>query len=106
MRLLKFNVNKHTITMNPKSDFGSVIPKTTEEIIADFTFSSDWDDTIKVAAFYNSQGECPPQELIDGMYCKIPEEALNGYWFRVQILGYKQGRTKVTNQLDVIQNRR
>lgn len=103
MRILKFNVNNQIITRDPKSDFSGIVPNTDEELIADFNFSSDWDGAVKVAAFYNAQGECPPQLLTDGMYCAIPAEALSGHWFRVQILGNKNGKPLVTNKLDVLQ---
>lgn len=104
MRILKFIVNNQKITYDPKSNFRDLIPGSCEELIADFSFSSEWDNAIKVAAFYNANGECPPQELIDGMYCKIPVEAINGYWFRVQIIGNRNGSMVTTNMLDVIQN--
>lgn len=103
MRILKFNVNNQTIKRDPRSDFSGIIPGTKEELIADFNFSSEWDDSIKVAAFYNAQGECPPQKLIDGMYCMIPPEALSGHWFRVQIFGSKNGLPLSTNKIDVLQ---
>lgn len=103
MRILKFIVNNHTITRDPKSDFSNIVPNTNEDLIADFSFSSEWDGAIKVAAFYNAEGECPPQQLIDGMYCMIPKEALGGHWFRVQVLGSKNGKPLVTNKLDILQ---
>lgn len=104
MRILKFIVNKQKIIRDPKSNFSDLIQGSCEELIADFSFSSEWDNTVKVAAFYNANGECPPQELIDGMYCKIPQEAINGHWFRVQIIGNKNGTLLMTGMLDVIQN--
>lgn len=103
MRILKFIVNKHTITCDPKSNFSDIAPCTDEELIADFQFSPEWNGSVKVAAFYNAQGECPPQELIDGMYCVIPSEAVSGYWFRVQIVGVKDGKLLATNKLDILQ---
>ena len=103
MRILKFIVKNNIITKDPKSDFANIVPNTNEELIADFTFSSEWDGAVKVAAFYNAKGECPPQELVDGMYCRIPQEALSRHWFRVQIIGNKKGRPLVTNKLDIVQ---
>lgn len=104
MRILKFTVNGQKILHNPKSNFKDLVPDSGEELIADFNFSSEWDNTIKVAAFYNADGECQPQELIDGMYCTVPEEAANAHWFRVRILGNKNGSLIMTNMIDVIQN--
>lgn len=102
MRILKFIVNNMKITRDPNSNFDNLTPD--EELIADFRFSSEWDGAIKVVAFFNADGECPPQQLTDGMYCKVPKEALNGYWFRVQIIGNKNGSPLVTNRLDILQN--
>lgn len=104
MRILKFIVNGQKITRDPKSDFSGLVPGSKEELIADFSFSSEWDNALKVAAFYDVNGECPPQQLIDGMYCIIPKEATKGHWFRVQILGNKNGTPLITNKIDVIQN--
>ena len=103
MRILKFNVNGNTITYDPRSNFSDIAPNTKEELIADFNFSSEWGDAVKVAAFYNSEGECPPQQLVDGMYCVIPKEAVSGHWFRVQIFGNKNGTPLFTNRIDVLQ---
>ena len=103
MRILKFVVDNDRIYRNQYSNFDDIT--SADEIVADFNFiGTKWDGAIKVAAFFNADGECPPQELIDGMYCRIPKEAFNGYWFRVQILGNKNGVSLITNKLDVIQN--
>lgn len=104
MHTLHFIVNKNNIMRDPQSDFSNIPINTKETILAIFHFSSDWDKAIKVAAFFNSKGECPPQKLADNMYCIIPKEALSGHWFRVQILGNKNGSRIETNKLDVIQN--
>lgn len=103
MRTLHFIVTKDNITPSPQSDFSNISPNTKETILAIFHFSSDWDKAIKVAAFYNSKGECPPQKLAEGTYCIIPVEALSGHWFRVQVLGNKNGKQIQTNILDVLQ---
>lgn len=102
MRILKFIVNNRTIVRDPNSNFDCITPDTNEKLIADFRFSSEWDNAVKVAAFYNANGECPPQTLIDSMYCEIPKEALSGHWFRVQVLGSQNGKVLVTNKIDVL----
>ena len=103
MRILKFIVQNNKITRDPNSNFENL--NSNEELIADFTFvGREWHNAIKVAAFYNADGECPPQKLIDGMYCQIPKEALKGHWFRVQVIGKKNGMSLVTSKLDVLRN--
>ena len=104
MRILKFLVNGGKLSDDPASNFTNIQPNSTETFIADFRFiGTDWDGAIKVAAFYNTNGECPPQKLIDGMYCEIPKEALETHWFRVQVIGNRNGTTLTTNKIDVLQ---
>lgn len=106
MRILKFIVNKRNIVCDPKSNFSGIAPGTDEQFIADFRFSSEWDDTTKVVAFFNADGECPPQTLTDGYYCVIPPEALKAHWFRLQVLG-KTNKTMIkTNVMTVLQDGR
>lgn len=103
MRILKFIVNNQKIIRDPNSNFDNLNPN--EELIVDFSFNGrEWNKAIKVAAFFNADGECPPQKLIDGMYCTVPKEALNGHWFRVQIIGNNNGLSLVTNKIDVLRN--
>ena len=103
MRILKFIVNNNKISRDPNSNFDSITSG--EELIVDFRFEGrGWENTIKVAAFFNADGECPPQKLIDGMYCPIPKEALSGHWFRVQIMANRNGTLMITNKLDVLLN--
>lgn len=102
MRILKFTVINNRIIRDPNSNFENIT--TDDELIAVFDFSQDWNGAVKVAAFFNSDGECPPQYLTDGIYCVIPKEVTNGYWFRIQVIGNKHGEHLSTNKLDIIQN--
>ena len=75
---------------------------------AEFEFSKEWDETIKVIAFWSIlDDEYEPQELIDDS-CIIPAEALSRASFKIQVLGKKKkqtfGKTTLTtNKLTVRQ---
>ena len=104
MRTLEFIVNNKSIIRDPDCDFSGLFPGTEKFIMAHFSFSDEWKNSIKVAAFWSILGaEYEPQELKDGKSCMIPVEALARPAFKVQILG-KKGRSIIsTNKLTVYQ---
>lgn len=105
MRTLKFIVDGQIIIQDPNCDFSGLVPGTEKYLKAVFKFSSDWDDCVKVAAFYSVMGkEYPPRVLTAGTECMIPAEALERRAFKVRVLGQK-GSTKITtNKVKVDQN--
>lgn len=104
MRTLKFIVDKQIIRQDPNCDFSGLVPGTDGYLQAEFTFSSEWRDTVKVAAFYSRMGkEYPPQVLEDGKTCMIPAEALSKSIFGVKIIGKKEGLKLATNKILVWQ---
>lgn len=108
MRTLKFIVNGQVIEKDPKCIFDNLVPGTNEYLKAEFAFSSEWDDCVKVAAFYSMMGkEYPAQILIPtptGEACLIPTEALKKESFKIQIFG-KKGDYKInTHKLTIKQD--
>ena len=104
MRVLKFNVDRQIITLNPECDFSGLVPGTNGYIKAEFSFSSEWDKCVKVASFWSMLGEeYEPQVLTDGKSCYIPEEALKRRTFKVQVLGRGKDFRLTTNKVEVIQ---
>lgn len=105
MRTLKFIIDKQIIKQDPVCDFSNLIPGTEGYLQAEFSFSPEWKDCVKVAAFWSPFGrEYPPQALKDGKTCMIPAEALNKRDFKVQVIGKKDGFKLSTNKVTVIQN--
>lgn len=104
MRELRFIVNGQIIKKDPECDFDNLVPGTTGYLCAVFDFSEEWNNTVRVAAFYGDKGECPPQILKDGCSCVIPEEALTGKRFKVGVLGKGKNIKITTNKTEVIQN--
>lgn len=104
MRTLKFIVDKQTIRPDPNCNFTGLIPGTENYLRAEFSFSNEWENTVKVVAFWSILGnEYEPQELKDGKSCIIPSEALSKVSFKIQVLG-KKGKTRLsTNKLTVSQ---
>jgi hypothetical protein len=105
MRTLKFIVDGQSIKQNPSCDFSGLVPGTEGYLKAEFIFSADWNDTVKVAGFFSNMGkEYEPQILKDGKTCMIPAEALRNRIFKVQVIG-KRGDYKIlTNKVTVSQN--
>lgn len=104
MRTLHFIVDGKTIKQDPTCDFGGLFPGKNSSIRAEFTFSSEWDNKVKVAAFWSVlDAEYEPQKLDDDMSCLIPAEALAKPTFKIQVLG-KKGKDRLdTNKLTVRQ---
>lgn len=101
MRTLEFIVTGQILRPDPNCDFSGLVPGSSDYLKAVFTFSKEWEDTLKVVGFYSRMGkEFTPQILKDGKSCVIPAEALKGRIFKIQILG-KNGL--VTNKLEVDQ---
>lgn len=105
MRTLKFIVDSQIIRRDPGCDFSGLVPGTSDYLQAEFSFSKEWKDCVKVAAFYSPMGmEYPPRVLEDGKTCMIPAEALAKKTFKVLVIG-KNGDFKITtNKVEVIQN--
>ena len=104
MRTLKFNVDGQIINKDPECDFSNLVPGTSGYLRAEFTFSSEWDNTAKVVSFWRNGHECKPQILKDGKSCKIPEEALTSRQFKIGVLGKNKNTKLTTNKIEVGQN--
>lgn len=108
MRTLRFIVDNNIIKQDPSSDFAGLFPGRNPNVKAEFIFSNDWDDTVKVAAFWSMlDSEYAPQVIKDNR-CIIPSEALARASFKIQVLGKKSKPSNnngilSTNQLTVRQ---
>lgn len=106
MRTLRFIVDKQVISQDHNCDFSGLIPGTKGYLQAEFIFSQEWKDCVKVAAFYSRMGkEYPPQALDNNNMCVIPEEALAKSVFSIRILGKTKDNLRLTtNKIQVFQN--
>lgn len=105
MRTLRFIVDDQIIRKDPNCDFDNLVPGSEEYLEAEFSFSREWDNCLKVVAFFSSLGvEYPPQVLRDGRTCVIPAEALQKKVFKVQVIGRRDNYRIKTNKEDVVQN--
>jgi hypothetical protein len=105
MRTLKFIVEDQIVKMDPDCDFSGIVPGTEGYLQAEFSFSYEWSDCVKVAGFFSTLGrEYPPQILKDGRTCIIPKEALEKRSFKVQVVGGRKDYKIVTNRLTVKQD--
>lgn len=104
MRTLKFIVNKNTITQDPSCDFSGLFPGRNPDVRAEFTFSPEWNNKVKVAAFWSMMdAEYPPQIIDEDNGCIIPAEALSRAAFNIQILGKRRTDSLTTNKFTVRQ---
>lgn len=88
IRKINFEVDENLIKSDLKND---TIPKefldNGDIVMAEFEFSSDWDNSVKVDQFSKGNTEYDPQILEHGITCVIPKEALDGGFFRIAVLG-------------------
>ena len=104
MRTLKFLVNGETIKQDPTCDFSGLFSGKDSGVCAEFIFSSEWDDKIKVAAFWSMlDKEYEPQPLDSKNICLIPKEALGRASFKIQVLGVRESNRLTTNKLVILQ---
>lgn len=106
MRTLRFIVDGQIIRPDPDCDFSGLVPGSEKYLKAKFTFSSEWNNCVKVVAFWSRMGEeYPPQKLQGGVSCDIPSEALESKYFKIQVIGKNKDGFKITtNKLEICQN--
>ena len=89
MRKLRFIVENNTIKKDPSCDFSGLFPGKNPSVAAEFSFSDEWTDAIKVAAFWSMlDSEYDPQ-VLENDSCVIPTEALARSAFKIQVIGKK-----------------
>lgn len=104
MRTLKFIVEGQIIKQDPDCDFTNIVPGTRGYLQAEFSFSPEWNKTVKVANFVDDYREFPPQLLEEGKTCMIPAEALAKKTFKLRVIG-RDGDLKIlTNFIEVCQD--
>lgn len=104
MRTLRFIVNGQIITPDPNCDFSNLVPGTERSVIAEFIFTTEWKEHIKVAAFYSMLGyEYPPQILDINNRCIIPSEALGRRRFKIRVVGRKGMSKLATDKITISQ---
>ena len=104
MRTLRFLVDGEIIKQDPDCDFSGLFLDKNSEIFAKFIFSSEWNDKIKVAAFWSMlDREYEPQALDDENTCVIPSEVFTRASFKIQVLGIGGRERLTTNKLVVLQ---
>ena len=104
MRTLRFLVDGETIKQDPTCDFSGLFLNKDSGVCAEFIFSSEWDDKIKVAAFWSTlEKEYEPQPLDSKNICVIPKEALGRASFKIQVLGVRGSDRLTTNKLVILQ---
>lgn len=104
MRTLSFIVEGQTVRPNPSCNFNGLFPGKNQNIRAEFIFSSEWKNRVKVVAFSSMMGaEYIPQMLDKNNTCMIPAEALEKPAFKIQVLGKHRGVLTVTDRLTVYQ---
>lgn len=90
MRTLRFIVDGDTIEQDPSCDFSNLFPGRNPEVEAEFVFSPEWENSVKVAAFWSMlDKEYEPQVLEDDS-CLIPMGALERASFKIQVIGKKR----------------
>ena len=104
MKTLKFNVEGQVLSLDPSCNLEDVIPGTEGYIQAEFSFSSEWENCLKVVAFYSNLGrEFEPRVLKNGKVCDIPAEALKRSIFKVKVLGKRNDYNICTNKVTLYQ---
>ena len=98
-KTINFTVDRETLKMN----LNTTIDRK-DNVQLCFDFSDDWNDKIKVVGFSRGNIEFDPQMLLYGKTCRVPEEALQGKFFRMFVVGKHKSEMIVTNEITVMVN--
>lgn len=104
MRELKFIVTGQSIQKDPSCDFSCLVPGSKGYLKAVFMFGEEWRGCAKIAEFRKYAGSEPSPERLVNDACIIPEQALTGDKFYVNVIGIKPGYRIKTNKLGVRQD--
>lgn len=95
MRTLKFIVNAQKLEKDPSCDLSGIVSGTKGYLFAEFSFSKEWEGTVKVAEFKKRRrSETISVPIINGR-CEIPNDVLTGTKFFIRAIG-KNGSYKIT----------
>lgn len=108
MRTLRFIVDGNVIQQDPSCDFSNLFPGKNPDVEAEFVFSPEWEDSVKVVAFWSMLDKEYDPQLLNDNSCSIPMEALARASFKIQVIGKKRGTSRSmatfsTNKLTVRQ---
>ena len=104
MRVLKYIVDNQIIKPDPNCDFNGLVPGTEGYVKVEFSFSPEWDNCNKVAAFFSQMGKEYKPQIVENDFCIIPNEALKKRSFKMQLIGSKQNYKITTNKIVIKQN--
>lgn len=103
MRTLKFTVDAQKLEKDPSCDFSGLVAGTSGYLKAEFEFSKEWDNCIKVAEFTSGTQEYPPKVISELNSCIIPAQILKRSVFKIRILGQKGDLKLRTNTVTIKQ---
>lgn len=106
MRTLRFKVSGQELIRAPGCDFGNIIAGTSGYLLAAFEFGQDWDDTIRVAAFYPYLQSQEVGRLIKDGTCIVPDEITAYDTFKIGVVGQRENGQRITTNLITIKQER
>ena len=95
MRFLDFKVNGQVLQKT--GDFSNLVAGTSDYLFARFSFSSEWNGTVKVAEFKGIP------VLLKNNVCQIPGEALKYNTIDVNVEGRRGTYKIITNSVEITQ---
>ena len=98
-RVLKFKVDKQVI--KKEGDFSGIVKGSQGYLAAEFSFSPDWSGCKVAASFFS--GEQEHAVPIIRNRCIVPDDVTDADYFRVQVVGIKNGQIIKTNKVLVRQ---
>ena len=106
MRTLRFRVSGQELTRAPGCDFSNIIAGTSGYLQTAFEFGPDWDDTVRVAAFYPYLQSQEVGRLIRDGACIVPDEITPCDQFKIGVVGQREIGQRITTNLITIKQER
>lgn len=103
MRRLRFLIDKQIIMKDKKCDFRNIVMGTSGYLLAEFSFSKEWNGLFKVAEF-RKRGEDTyyPVKIIQNK-CEVPKEVTDAPVWTVKIVGKHKNTILITNACIIAQ---
>ena len=95
--MLTFSVNKQIIT---RTDVDKPVSNSVDYLEATFSFSSDWDSTMKTAIFKRGLATIKAV-VLENDSCLVPWEIIHENGFQVSVIGVGNGQRITTNAIFV-----
>ena len=102
MRTLKFNIDGQTIERNPDCDFENLVPGSKGYLEVEFSFSSEWDNCVKVVEFIGANSKDVKSVVLINRKVYVPDVIAARRVFGLRVIGEKRNGYRITTDKIIV----